>query len=161
MSCPSSTVEATGVMSALRARLGPDAILTRDAGQRDHVMQVSRRRDRDRLDAFGEQFIDFGECAAPGKRDGSRAMLLQWIDDADQRHPGQTGQHTGMVAAHHARADDAYAQRAFCIGRCARYGLSGTHLNRPQQNCARKHPRRSLARRHKRGECHRPFPDTF
>ncbi len=66
-----------------------------------------------------EQFVELGERAAADERDGARAMFRQRIDDADQRHARQTGQHAGMVAAHDAGADDADAQRAACVDHCA------------------------------------------
>jgi hypothetical protein len=54
-------------------------------------------------------------------------MLRQWIDDADQRGIGQTGQHTRMVAAHDAGADYANAKRRFCLGLLANPRLPGNH----------------------------------
>jgi hypothetical protein len=85
---------------------------------------------------------------------------------ADQRHPGQTGQHPGMVAAHHACADHADTQAADGIGLRVRCGPFGTHdLSTPKQTlsrfCAGNFPGGSLARRHRRGERDRPFLDTF
>ena len=105
MSRPSSTVDGDRL-------LDQDMDVARDAGERDLVMQMGRRRDGDGVDAFGEQFVEVGERAAAGQRGGARAVLRQRIDDADQRHIGQTGQHAGMVGAHHARADHADAQDA-------------------------------------------------
>jgi hypothetical protein len=91
MSCPSSTVEATGFSTRMW------------------------------------MFVEFGERAAADQRSGARAVFGQRIDDADQCHPGQTGQHTGMVAAHHARADHADAQGAVSIGLRVSCGPLGTH----------------------------------
>ena len=97
-------------------------------------MQMGRRRDGDGVDALVEQFVELGERAAADQRGGARAVFRQRIDDADQRHPGQTGQHAGMVAAHHARADHADAQAAVGIGLRVRCGPFGTHdLSTPKQ----------------------------
>jgi hypothetical protein len=91
------------------------------------VMQMGRRRDGDGVDTLVEQFVELGEGAASDHRGGARAVLRQRIDDADQRHPGQTGQHPGMVAAHHACADHADTQAADGIGLRVRCGPFGTH----------------------------------
>ena len=107
--------------------LDQDVDVARDAGERNFMMEMGRRRDRDGVDALVKQFVEFGERAAADERDGPRAVFRQRIDDADQRHPGQTGQHPGMVAAHHARADHADAQAAYCIGLRARCGPFGIH----------------------------------
>ena len=88
--------------------LDQEVDVARDAGQRNLVMEVGRRRDRDGIDTFVEQLLKIGERAAAGERGGARAVFRQRIDDTDQRHTRQTGQHAGMVAAHHSRSDHAY-----------------------------------------------------
>ena len=95
--------------------LDQDMDVARDAGQRDLVMQMGRRRDGDGVDAFVEQFVELGERAAADQRGGARAVLRQRIDDADQRHARQTGQHAGMVAAHDAGADHADTKEMFRV----------------------------------------------
>jgi len=76
---------------------------------------MGRRRDGDGIDVFVEQFIDFRERAAAGKRGGPRAVFRQRIDDTDQRHARQTGQDPGMVAAHDAGADHADTKEMFRV----------------------------------------------
>ena len=135
--------------------LDQDVDVARDAGERDLVMQMGRRRDRHGIDALGEQLVELGEGAAADQLGGARAMFRQRIDDADQRDAGQTGQHAGMVAAHHAGADHADAQAARRLGLRVRSGPFGTHIVDPKQTlqCAGNVPGGSLARRHKCGEC--------
>jgi len=136
--------------------------VARDAGQRNLVMEMGRCRDGDGVDALVEQFVELGERAASDERGGARAVFRQRIDDADQRHPGQTGQHAGMVAAHYASADHADTQAACCVGLRLRCGPFGTHdLSTPNRFCAGTIPGGSLARRHRCGERDRPFLDTF
>ncbi len=97
-------------------------------------MQMGGSCDGDGVDALLEQFVEFGERAAADQRGGARAVFGQRIDDADQRHPGQTGQHAGMVAPHHARADHADAQAADGIDFRAGCGPFGTHdVSTPKQ----------------------------
>jgi len=90
-------------------------------------MQMRWRRDGYGIDAFGYQFIQGCKSAATGKLGRACPMLRQWIDDADQRGIGQTGQHTRMVAAHDAGADYANAKRRFCLGLLANPRLPGNH----------------------------------
>jgi len=97
-----------------------DVDAVRDAGERYFVMQVSRGRDGDGVDPFGDQFVEAGEGAATRQFRRPRPMRRQGIDDADQRDIRQAGQHPGMVAAHHAGADHADAQRAFRLAFDAR-----------------------------------------
>ena len=102
--------------------LDQDMDVARDAGERDLVMKMGRRRDRHGIDALREQLIEVCESAAADQLGGARPMLRQRIDDADQRDVGQARQHAGMVAAHHARADNAHAQCALDAGLRARCG---------------------------------------
>ena len=53
------------------------------------------------------------------------------IDDPDQRDVRQAGQDAGMVGAHDAGADDADAQRVFCVDLCAR--CPGIHMIDPNR----------------------------
>ena len=50
-----------------------DVNVTRDAGQRDFVMQMGRRGDGDRVDTFGEQFIE------SWRRSGSRSARWRGV----------------------------------------------------------------------------------
>ena len=138
--------------------------VARDAGERDLVMQMGGRCDRDGIDALGQQFFEGFESAAAGEFGGARAVFRQRIDDADQRDAGQARQHAGMVAAHHAGTDHADAQFARGAGLRVRSGPFGTHIvdpNRTHYPRSIVRPGGSLARRHKCGECHPSYPDTF
>ena len=55
------------------------------------------------------------------------------IDNPDQRDIRQAGEHAGMIAAHHAGADDADAKRAFRLGLHVRCGPFGTHIINPSR----------------------------
>ena len=112
-----------------------DMDVARDAGERDLVMKMGRRRDGHGIDAFGEQFVEICEGTAAGQLGGARAMLGQRIDDPDQRDVGQAGQHAGMIAAHDACADHADAQCAVDVGLRARSRLFGTHIVDPNRLC--------------------------
>ena len=100
---PSSTEEAIGFStSTCRPRC--------DAVQRDVLMQVGRRRDRDGVDAVGDQPVDSGKGpAADGIRDPLPTFRIG-IDDADQSCARQVGKYAGVVAAHNADADHADAE---------------------------------------------------
>ena len=100
----------------------------RDAGQRDLVMKMRRRGDGHRIHAFRDQFVQACEGAAARQFGGARPMRRQRINDPDQRGIRQAGQHTGMIAAHDAGADDADAKRPFRLGFRARCGPFGTHI---------------------------------
>ena len=102
--------------------LDQDMDVACDAGERDFMMKMGRRRDRHGIDALRKQLIEIGERAAADQLDGARPVLRQRIDDADQRNIGQPRQHAGMIAAHDARADNAHAQCMLGAGACARCG---------------------------------------
>ena len=106
--------------------------LARDGGERDLVMQMRRRGDGHGIDALGDQFVEALEGAAARQFGGARPVRRQRIDDPDQRRIRQAGQHAGMVAAHHAGADDADAQRLFRVALSARCGPFGTHPVKPR-----------------------------
>jgi hypothetical protein len=55
-------------------------------------------------------------------------VRLQGIDYPNQRNIRQACQHAGMIASHHAGADDADAKHAFRLGFPARYGPLCTHI---------------------------------
>src|SRR5437763_6401645 len=90
-----------------------DKNMARDAGKRDLVMKMRRRCHRDGIDALGDQFVEASEGAAIDKLHRTRAVSRQRIDNADQADIGQTSEHPCVIAAHHARTDDADAKRAF------------------------------------------------
>ena len=90
--------------------------LARDAGERDLVMQMGWGRDRDGVDAFGEQLLQRVEGRAIRELGDARAMRLQRIDHAGEADAGQAREHARMIAAHHAGAHHADAKRALRLG---------------------------------------------
>ena len=148
-----STVEAIG-FSTMHVNFA------RDAGERDLVMQMRGSSDRHRIDALGEQRIQRVEGTATGELVGARTMRLDGIDDTDQIDVGKTREHTRVVAAHHASANDADPKRFLRRGFHTRPELFGTHFIDPDQ-IKRETPRRFLARRHTCGECRDAFTDTI
>ena len=81
--------------------------------QRNIAMQMRRSRNGDRVDVTVKQFTDIGDRdATEGARDEFGLLAIR-IGDADQFSTGQSGEHTSMIAAHHADADDAHTQRTF------------------------------------------------
>ena len=88
-----------------------DVDAARDAGERDVVMQMGRRRDGDGIDLEIEQFIDVGDGGAAEGAGDEFGLLAVGIGDADEFGPRQPREHPGMIAAHHADADDADTQR--------------------------------------------------
>ena len=144
--------------------LDQDVDLARDAGERDLVMKMGRRRDGHGIDALGEQCSRRFERAAADELGGARPMFRQRIDDTDQRDVRQARQHAGMVAAHDAGADHANAQFALPQPVFASDpDPLELILSTPTDFSAHKmsHPGGSLARRHKCGECDHSCPDTF
>ena len=127
MSRPSSTVEAIGFSTSTW-------MPARDAGERDLVMQMGRRRDRDGVDALGEQLPRASPKVGQLASSVARARCAgQRIDHADELDAGQTGEHAGMIAAHHADADHTDTKRALRLGVSARSGPLGTHLIDPNR----------------------------
>jgi hypothetical protein len=59
-----------------------------DTGERDLMMEMSRRGDRHGIDTLRQQFVEVRERAASGELGGARAVLRQRIDDTDQRDVG-------------------------------------------------------------------------
>lgn len=102
------------------------------AMERDLVMQMGGSCDRHRIDALGKQLIEGFEGAAADQVDGAGAVFRQRINDADQHDAGQSGQHAGMVAAHHAGSDHADAQGAADIGLRAGCGHFCIHIVDPK-----------------------------
>ena len=84
-----------------------DVNVARDAGERDLVVQVGRRRDGYGIDAFGDQLVKGLKRATAGMLDGPGAVFGQGIDDPDQRDIRQTAQDARVVGSHHTRADNA------------------------------------------------------
>ncbi len=80
---------------------------TRDAGERDLVVEMRRRGDDHGVDTFCDQFIEACEGAAAGQLGGTDAMLRQRINDPDHRGIRQPAQDTRMIGPHHTRADNA------------------------------------------------------
>ena len=74
-------------------------------------MQMRGRRDGDGVDALVQERIVLSKCSAPEVAGDGLAPLAVGIGNADQLHPGQSGQDAGMVTAHHAYAHNADAQR--------------------------------------------------
>jgi hypothetical protein len=117
-----------------------DVNVARDAGERDLVMKVRRRRDGHRVHTFGDQFVESCEGAAARQFRGARPMRRQRIDHPDQCRIRQAGQHPGMVAAHDAGANDADAKRTFRVGfnvRCGPFGIHIVSLGHPTTTASR------------------------
>src|SRR4051794_12679565 len=64
--------------------LDKDMNVPGDTGERDLMMQVRRRRDRDGINALRDHFIQGSEGTAAGQFSGPRTMSRQGIDDTDQ-----------------------------------------------------------------------------
>ena len=92
-----------------------DVDAARDAGERDVVMQMGRRRDGDGIDLEVEQFIDIGDGGAAEGAGDEFSLLAVGIGDADEFGARQPRQHSGMIAAHHADANHADTQRRLRI----------------------------------------------
>ncbi len=110
-----------------------DVNLAGDAGERDLMMKVGRRGDGHGIDTFRDQLVQARETAAAGQVVSAGPVRRQRIDDTDQRRIRQTGQHAGMVAAHHACADNPDAKRTFRLAHRARIKPLGTHIVKPRQ----------------------------
>jgi hypothetical protein len=67
-------------------------------------------------------------------------MRRHRVDGPNQLDARQAGQHTGVIAAHHAGTNDADAKSALRHGLHAGCGPFGTHYHRPQIDSAREHP---------------------
>ena len=81
-----------------------------DAGERDVAMQVGRRRDRHRIDAALEQFLDRADRRASERGADVMGLLAVRIGNAGEHDAGKLRQHARMVRAHDADANDADAQ---------------------------------------------------
>jgi hypothetical protein len=100
-----------------------------DAGERDIVMQMGRRRDHRRIDAEIEQRVGVVAHRAGEDLAQQFAVRRARVGDADHLDAGQVGQHPGMIAAHDANPDHAQPHRL------ARVVLRGrTHLILHPQN---------------------------
>ena len=99
----------------------------RDAGERNLVMQMRRRGDGHGIDAGGEQTVEIGEHRTPDQVVGAFAMLIERIDDADERDIRQSCENAAVIGAHDTRADHADAQRAITVRRCGRSRFHKTH----------------------------------
>ena len=82
-----------------------------DAGERDVVVQVGRRRDHGRIDAEVEQRLGAVAHLAADDLAEQLAMRGARIGDADDLDARQVGEHPGMVAAHDPDADHAKPNR--------------------------------------------------
>src|SRR4029077_6228337 len=87
-------------------------------------MQMSGRRNGDRVDIAVEQFFDIGNGdAAQGARH-KFSLLTVWIGDANQFCARQAREHAGMIAAHNANADNPPPQRTLRACYCGLHHLS-------------------------------------
>ncbi len=87
-----------------------------DAGERDVVVQVGRRRDNGGIDAEIEQFLGIVANCAADDLGQQRAMRCARVGDADDLHARKIGEHTGMIAAHDPDTDDAEPNRRVLRG---------------------------------------------
>ena len=111
MSLPCSTEEAIGFSTRIWT---PRSMQASAIG----VMQMSRRRDGERVDPEVEQLLDIGHRAtAQGARHEFRLLAIG-IGNADELDTGKTGKHAGMIAAHDADADHADTQRTLSVRIC-------------------------------------------
>ncbi len=81
-----------------------------DAGERQVLMQVGRRRDGDGIDAPRPAAVRHrrmpGSPSTPGHE---LALLAIGIGNADELHAGKVGEDARMIAAHDADADNPHA----------------------------------------------------
>ena len=87
--------------------------LASDAVERDGVVQVRWSGDGHRIDALGQQRLDVGERPAANQVDRALAMGLERVGDANQGDIRQGHKDAGMIASHHAGADDTDTQALF------------------------------------------------
>jgi hypothetical protein len=91
--------------------LDHDVDAARGAIDGDVAMKMRGCGDGDGVDALLQQRFGVLESGAAEPLRHFIATLAIGIGDADQFHPRHFGQHAGMIAAHHAHAHNAYAQR--------------------------------------------------
>ncbi len=84
-----------------------------DAGERQIPVQVRGRGDGDRVDAGGQHSLDVVAGRATEHSGNEFALLAIGIGDGDELDARKISEHARMVAAHHADADHAHAQRSF------------------------------------------------
>src|SRR5262245_25702103 len=101
----------------------------RDTVKRNIPMEMSRSRDRDRVDLALKQFVHVGYGGAAEGAGYEFSLLPIGIRDADQFSGGQTGEYTSMIAAHDAHAHNAHTQRALRACYCSLHHL----LTEPQR----------------------------
>src|SRR6185437_8727647 len=101
-----------------------DVDASRNAKERDVAMQMSGRRNGDRVDIAVQQFFDIADGdAAQGARH-KFSLLAVWIGDANQFCARQSREHAGMIAAHNADADNPHTQRTLRACYCGLHHLS-------------------------------------
>src|SRR5262245_1512108 len=84
---------------------------TRHTHKRDIPMEMSRRRDRNRVNFVVQQFVNIGYRGTAQRTGNELSLLPIGIRDAEQFSAGQTGEYRSKIAAHDAHAYDTHTQR--------------------------------------------------
>jgi hypothetical protein len=82
---------------------------TLDAGERDLTVQMGRRRDRYRINAVVEQFLDTSYGRTTERLPDEFRLCLIRVGNSRELDARKLGQDPGVVRAHDADADNANA----------------------------------------------------
>ena len=114
--------------------LDHDMNAARNALQREVVMQMRRRRDCNRVDAGPQQSVDVIQCGTAEVSRHDVALLAVRVGDSNEVHARNIRQHTSMIAAHDADANDANLQRIGRYPDCLTHVTQKTPLHAPPRH---------------------------